>query len=94
MEMEGSRPARLVGLEQACYVLQRLAEGKLPPQIVDDFDNDSQLVEIWTNFLTDVGWIKRNVAGEGYTVTEKGQTWLTKLASQKRASSKLLLSTA
>lgn len=77
-------PARLSGLKQATYILEQLAEGKMPPQIVDNLDNDSQLVEIWIDFLVDIKWIERDkTCLEAYTVTEKGKRWLAKLAVQQ-----------
>ena len=77
--------AKLIGLKQATYVLKQVAQGKLPPQIVDAFDGDSQLVEIWTSFLIDIQGIERDkTCLKEYIVTEKGNTWLAKLAAQKR----------
>jgi uncharacterized radical SAM superfamily Fe-S cluster-containing enzyme len=84
------RAAKLIALGQATYVLEQVTQGKLPPQIVDAFDGNSPLVEIWTSFLTDIRWIERDkTCLKGYIVTEKGNTWLAKLAAQK---SPLLLS--
>lgn len=83
MHTDIDRAAKLIGLKQATYVLEQVAQGKMPPQVVDAFDGDSQLVEIWTSFLTDIRWIERDkTCLKGYAVTEKGNTWLAKLAAQ------------
>ena len=67
-------PINLRGLKQALFVLHSLAEGKTTDQIVDTFDGDTQLVEIWTNFLIHNGWIDRTESGE-FIHTEKGKAW-------------------
>jgi hypothetical protein len=60
----------------------------IPAQIIDTLDNDSQLVEIWIDFLVDIKWIMRYKTGvSGYTITEKGKIWLDKLAVKQKASS-------
>ena len=84
MQADIDRAAKLIGLKQATYVLEQVALGKFPPQVVDAFEGDSQLVEISTGFLTNIGWIERDkICLKGYIVTEKGNTWLAKLAAQK-----------
>ena len=85
MEMIFSRndkPTKLTALQQATYVLEKLSEGKMPPQIVEEMEDDVQLVKIWMDFLIDIQWIRRNTApgASGYTVTDKGKDWLTKLS--------------
>ena len=80
--LSGARPAKLTALQQATYVLEKLSEGVMPPQIIEEMDDDIQLVEIWMDFLVDMRWIERNTAAgaSGYTVTDKGKDWLTKLS--------------
>jgi hypothetical protein len=60
--------------------LRRLEEGQNNDQIIQEFDGDSQLVEIWTNFLVHNHWIKNNELGE-MTATEKGRLWIRKYES-------------
>jgi hypothetical protein len=84
MYRENNRSAQLANLEQAAYVLEQLAQGRMPPQNVDTFDSDNQLLKIWIKFLLDIKWIVRdNIDMKGYTVTEKGRLWLANLAAQK-----------
>jgi hypothetical protein len=71
-------PLNLRGLKQAVYVLQSLEQGKTTDQIVDKFKGDSQLVEIWTNFLIHNHWIERKNAS-GFSATEKGKDWLDRI---------------
>ena len=72
--------SHLRGLKQALYVSHRVGEGQNNDQIIREFDGDSQLVEMWTNFLVHNHWIKNNKLGE-MTVTEKGSLWITKYES-------------
>lgn len=60
--------------------MHRLEEGQDDDQIIKEFEGDSQLVEIWTNFLVHNHWIKNNELGE-MTVTEKGRLWIRKYES-------------
>ena len=60
--------------------MRRLEEGQNNDQIIQEFDGDSQLVEIWTNFLVHNHWIKNNELGER-TATEKGRLWIRKYES-------------
>jgi DNA-binding PadR family transcriptional regulator len=73
------RPSRLSGSKQIEYILKRLTEGKTISQILDDFDGDIQLVEIWTSFLVENRLIKREderTSRKRYAVTEDGWIWL------------------
>lgn len=80
MLVESANPLYLRGLKQALYILHRLEGGQDNDQIIQEFDGDSQLVEIWTNFLVHNHWIKNNELGE-MTVTEKGRLWIRKYES-------------
>ena len=60
--------------------MHRLEEGQDDDQIIQEFDGDGQLVEIWTNFLVHNHWITNNELGE-MTVTEKGRFWIRKYES-------------
>ncbi len=78
-------PVNLRGLKQALFVLQSLEQGKTADQIVDRFDGDRQLVEIWTNFLVHNQWIKLEVNNgiARYVATNKGIEWLNRLKTQE-----------
>lgn len=90
-----ARPAKLTALQQATFVLEKLSEGKMPPQIVDEMDDDIQLVEIWMDFLVEIRWIERNTAGaSGYIVTDKGKEWLAKLSAFAEPAPSLLSNTS
>ena len=93
--MRNDRPARLTGLQQASFILEQLAEGRMPPQIINSLDNDSQLVEIWIDFLVDIKWIVRDGTGvNGYFITEKGERWLAKPAQKQKSRTSQLSYTA
>ena len=84
ISLSGVQPAKLTALQQATYVLEKLSEGRMPPQIVEEMHDDIQLVEIWMDFLVDMRWIDRNTAAagaSGYIVTAKGKEWLAKLSA-------------
>jgi hypothetical protein len=67
-------PVNLIGLRQALYVLQSLENGNTAGQIIDKFQGDGQLVEIWINFLIHNQWVERTKTGE-FSATEKGKDW-------------------
>lgn len=75
-------PVNLRGLKQALFVLHSLEQGKSSQQIIKYFDGDTQLVEIWTNFLIHNHWIKKIEDDSGaarYIVTGKGREWTERL---------------
>jgi hypothetical protein len=78
--VESVNPLYLRGLKQALYILHSLEKGQDNDQIIQEFDGDSQLVAIWTNFLLHNHWIKKNELGE-MTVTEKGRLCIRKYGS-------------
>jgi hypothetical protein len=78
--VESVNPLYLRGLKQALYILHNLEEGQTNDQIIQRFEGDSQLVEIWTTFLVDNYWITKNELG-GMAVTEKGILCLRKYGS-------------
>lgn len=78
MQSGNINPVNLKGLNQALFVLQSLEQGKGADQIVEEFDGDLQLVEIWTNFLIHNHWIEKIMVDSGnytYLVTDKGREW-------------------
>lgn len=75
------------GLRQALFVLRSLEQGKSADQIVEKFDGDTQLVEIWTAFLIHNHWIEKIEADGGgarYLVTDKGASCLDRLDGVER----------
>lgn len=78
--VESVNPLYLRGLRQALYILHSLNEGQNNDQIVQKFDGDSQLVEIWTTFLVNNHWVTRNELGE-MVVTERGRLCIRKYGS-------------
>jgi len=72
-------PVNLRGLKQALFVLHSLEQGKNAKDIAEEFGGDTQLVEIWTNFLIHNHWIEKievDSGGARYLVTDKGKDWL------------------
>jgi hypothetical protein len=55
------------------YVLKCLENGMTKEQIAVLFDNDSQLVNIWIDFLIDNRWIIPDMPNGRWIVTEKGR---------------------
>ena len=53
---------RLMGLQQALYVMSCLNKGMDETEIATRLDDDSELVEIWIQFLCDREWIKKDNA--------------------------------
>ncbi len=80
--VESVNPLYLRGLKQALYILQNIEEGQNNDQIIQKFDGDSQLVEIWATFLGDNHWITKNELGE-MAVTEKGRLCIRKYGSNE-----------
>jgi hypothetical protein len=42
-------------------------------QIIAKYDGDSQLVEIWIDFLTETRWIIKDFANKRWVLTDKGK---------------------
>jgi hypothetical protein len=60
MQIGNINPANLRGLKQEPYISSSLQGGNDVKQIAEVFDDDIQLVEIWTNFLIHNHWIQKN----------------------------------
>lgn len=83
MLVDNINPVNLRGLKQALFVLQSLEKGMTSEQISEQFDGDTQLVEIWTNFLIHNHWILYN--DSGYAISEKGREWLHRIHESRIA---------
>jgi hypothetical protein len=69
-------PVNLKGLKQALFVLHSLELGKDAKAIIEKFEGDAPLVEIWTNFLIHNHWVEKievDSNGARYFVTDKGR---------------------
>jgi hypothetical protein len=80
--VDNINPVNLKGLKQALFVLQSLEKGITAEQVSEQLDGDTQLVEIWTNFLIHNHWIQ--FSGSGYVISEKGREWLHRLMVLKK----------
>jgi hypothetical protein len=84
-------PLRLHGLRQAIYILKCLEKGQTEQEIIKYFEGDSQLVELWINFLLDIHWIQKREMSTTtplsppsandtptWVVTDKAKEWTVK----------------
>ena len=55
------------------YILDCLHDGLMEDQIIAKYDGDSQLVEIWIDFLTETRWIIKDFANKRWVLTDKGK---------------------
>jgi DNA-binding IclR family transcriptional regulator len=69
------RPRALRGLDQALFILEHLCEGELEDKIVQEFEGDKQLVQLWLNFLKHNHWVKYDIAECQWTMTERSKEW-------------------
>ena len=65
---------KLVGLQQATFILKSLVTGQNKEEIVFNLGGDAQLVDMWISFLKHNNWIETNRDGQ-WSVTSKGSTW-------------------
>jgi hypothetical protein len=63
-------------LTQAIFILKSLRDGKSEQEIVDLFEGDKQIVEIWTSFLAHNKWMEH--PDGKWEVTTKGNEWIEK----------------
>ena len=68
----------LSGVKQAFYVLHCLDEGNSNQHIIQKFDGDEKLVDIWMSFVKDNHWIEKDRLGKWH-LTIKGREWARKL---------------
>lgn len=69
------KSASLGGLRNAAYVLQCLEKGLTRKEIVEDFENDEQLVDVWFSFLLQYRWIEQVDELDEWVVTTDGKKW-------------------
>ena len=76
-------PDRLVGLKQACFVLDSLVTHDSEEEIAQKLGGDEQLARMWILFLQQTHWVveKRGV----WTITGKGSLCLGKVTPAKAA---------
>ena len=55
------------------YILDCLHDGLIEDQIIANCDGDSQLVEIWIDFLAENRWIIKDSANKRWVLTDKGK---------------------
>lgn len=70
------KSAKLGGLKKAMYILQCLYRGQTRKQLVETFDGDEQLVDVWISFLMQYDWIEQQgESDDRWSVTAKGREW-------------------
>lgn len=69
------KSASLGGLRNAVYVLQCLEKGLTRKEIVEVFQNDEQLVDVWLSFLLQYHWIEQVDSLDEWAVTAEGKKW-------------------
>lgn len=55
------------------YILDCLHDGLIEDQIITKCDGDSQLVEIWIDFLAENCWIIKDSTNKRWVLTDKGK---------------------
>ena len=71
---------KLVGLNQAAFVLHSLVAGETKDDITRAFNDDAQMVEMWFLFLKYNRWMIEESHGK-WLITPKGSWWVEKLGS-------------
>ena len=71
----------MTGLRQAVYVLECLEKGQSQQEIVDKFEGDKQLVDLWIAFLNGNGWMDK--PDGKYMDANKGKMWIQRLKKAK-----------
>jgi hypothetical protein len=88
MLVSSINPLHLRGLNQALYILHCLGEGHSNEQIVQKFDGDKQLVDMWMSFVKHNHWIEKDRLGQ-WQLTEKGREWARKLPQESDPSNNI-----
>ena len=52
-------------------------EGKSIKDIAKDFDNNLELVTVWTDYMIGINWMYKN-GSEKWIATEQGKKWIEK----------------
>ena len=69
------KSASLGGLRNAVYVLQCLERGLTRKEVVEHFENDEQLVDVWLSFLLQYRWVEQVDELDEWVVTTEGKKW-------------------
>ena len=76
-------PDRLVGLKQACFVMDSLVKHHSEEEIAQKLGGDAQLARMWILFLQHNNWMTET--NGVWTVTGKGLMWRGKVSPAKAA---------
>ncbi len=71
-------PERLVGLKQACFVMDSLVDRYSEEEIAHELGGDGQLARMWILFLQHNNWMTETSGA--WTITGKGLMWRGKVA--------------
>lgn len=71
-------PNHLVGLKQACFVMDSLVDQHREERIAQKLQGDAQLTRMWILFLRHNNWVTE--ASGMWTITPKGTMWRKKVA--------------
>jgi hypothetical protein len=71
-------PDQLVGLKQACFVMDSLVNHHSEEQIAQMLGDDEQLARLWILFLQHNNWVTETRGV--WTITGKGLMWRGKVA--------------
>ena len=71
-------PNELVGLKQACFVMDSLVNHHSEEEIVQKLGGDAQLARMWILFLQHNHWMTET--NGMWTITGKGSLWRRKVA--------------
>jgi hypothetical protein len=52
-------------------------EGKTTREIAKDFDNNMELVTVWTDYMIGINWMYKD-GGEKWIATDNGKKWIEK----------------
>ena len=63
----------LRGLRAAAFIAGSLAESKDKKWIVSKFNGDKKLVNMWISFIHHNGWVRKDIARERWSLTDKGE---------------------
>ena len=74
-------PDRLVGLKQACFVLDSLVTHDSEEEITQKLGGDAQLARMWILFLQHNSWVTETRGV--WTITGKGLMWRGKVTAAK-----------
>jgi hypothetical protein len=76
-------PDRLVGLKQACFVMDSLVNHHSEEKIAQKLGGDAQLARMWILFLQHNNWMTETSGA--WTITGKGLMWRGKVTAANAA---------